>query len=244
MVNFIRKILLISTFILPVEGYSQFSVTVLGGFALDQDKDDPYSLDKVWPAPSNSGGSNQLVFLQGASGGVGAVSVFWEASSIFSLGAVYRSISFSTSSSDRHTQVTSFGVQAKFNFIKNTKPIVPFIQTEYIFSNSSKLSQGAVTSSAFPNQKQPAFSNYSVSTTLGVGVDLGTEIKISDPLSFIVMGGYHGIQLTNNDDKALFNTLNYGSSYLKPGNFDGIWYLQITGGMKYYFGRQKKKRDF
>lgn len=243
MIKFIPKLVLISIFIVPLEGYSQFSVTVTGGFALGQDKDDTYALDKVWPTSSGSGVSNQLVFLQGASGGVGSVVVSWEASSIFSLAAVYRSVSFSSSASDRHTQANSFGVQAKFNFIRNTKPIVPFIQTEYMFSNALKLSQGAVTSPTYPNQKQPAFSNYSVSTTLGIGVDLGTEIKISDPLSFIVLAGYHGIQLTNNDDKALFNSLNYGT-YLKPVSFDGVFYIQITGGMKYYFGRQKKKRDF
>lgn len=124
----------------PTLVWAQFSVTAQGGFVIDLDKDDPYALDKPWPSSSNLGGSNSLVFLQGATGGVGSFSVAWEASKIFSIAAVYRSLSFSTSTSDRNAQVSNLGIQLKFNFIRNTQPIVPFIQVEYMFSNSSKLS--------------------------------------------------------------------------------------------------------
>jgi hypothetical protein len=58
------------------------------------------------------------------------------------------------------------------------------------------------------------------------------------------MGGFHGYQLA--DDNFAKNNLaiSYGTGVQSPQGIDGTFFIQFSGGLKYYFGRQKKKRDF
>ena len=227
-------------------GYAQISITVSGGFVSSIDKNDQYGLNVAWSGITSGGGTSGsgLVFLSGSSGGASQMNIMWEASKIFSVGFLYQRISFSTSDSKRTAAGTNLGPVIKINFARNTRKIFPFFQLAYTFSNQTILSQEKVTSTRYPSEIQPSFSNQSTSTDFGFMADLGAEVRITNSFNFIFTSGLHGFQLA--DDawaKNLLSTLSYGN-YQKPDYLDGAFYIQISGGLKYYFGRQKKKRDF
>lgn len=132
----------------------------------------------------------------------------------------------------------SVGVWLKLNFRSHEKRFVPFLQGEYMFLNSHTLKQEMVSANG---QIQPAFSE-SYKGNLGVGGDLGFEIRLTNALNLEILGGYHGIQITNDVDLDLPPYT--GNNVQQPSNIDGTFFMQFSGGLKYYMGKRKKKRDF
>lgn len=217
---------------------AQFSFGLQAGYvSAMEDNPDAYGLNKKWPTASD-----QSIFFYKGTGSSITGTAFWEITPHFGIGLAYRSVSFNMSENQRSASHQSFGLQFKLNFVKNTKNIVPFVQASYLFSNSNSLHQTAATSIYYPTQKQPGFDeSYSVYT--GVGLDLGTEIKLSQPFSIVIQGGVHGIDLSESDKGAFISKLDYGT-YPAPKGIDGVFYPQFSGGIKYYLGKGMKKRDY
>ena len=102
----------------------------------------------------------------------------------------------------------------------------------------------------FPTQAMPAFEQ-SYSTSLGLVADLGLEIKLSQPVSLVIQLGGRGAQFTGENSGVFAKSINVNTKNPSPNvqyksisNFDGAFWVQATGGIKYYFGKSKKKRDF
>ena len=75
------------------------------------------------------------------------------------------------------------------------------------------------------------------------------EIKLTDAFRLLLMGGLHGVEWSVKQGNAVAGTLNsgtlnYGAAYVTPNGFDGVFFAQFGGGVKYYLGKGKKKRDF
>ena len=232
-------------------GQVSFGVTI--GAVTSVDHDDTYGLYRQWPAAtSTSGGSGSSGSSTGntsvviADQGTGLSKSFfltWEASEIFGITLVYRNIDLNMPQSARKASSNGLGLQFKLNFISNTKTVVPFLQGEFLFANSNTISQNSATSTQYPAQTQPAY-EASFSTNLGIGGDLGLEIKLTDAFRLLLMGGLHGVEWTAEQGNAVAGTLNYGAAYVTPNGFDGVFFTQFGGGLKYYLGKGKKKRDF
>ena len=114
---------------------------------------------------------------------------------------------------------------------------------EIVLELANKNSQNSATSTKYPAQTQPAY-EASFSTNLGIGGDLGLEIKLTDAFRLLLMGGLHGVEWSVKQGTAVAGTLNYGAAYATPNGFDGVFFTQFVGGVKYYLGKGKKKRDF
>ena len=234
-------------------GQVSFGLTI--GSVASTQTDDPYGLNTQWPAPASTGGSSGSGSSGGSTGntrvvianqGTGLSKSFfltWEASEIFGITLVYRNIDLDMPQSARKASSNGLGLQFKLNFISNTKRVVPFFQGEFLFTNYNTISQTSATSTKYPAQTQPAF-DASFSTNLGIGGDLGLEIKLTDSFRLLLMGGLHGVEWTAEQGNAVAGTLNYGAAYAAPNGFDGVFFTQFVGGVKYYLGKSKKKRDF
>ena len=236
-------------------GQVSFGLTI--GAVACTDSDDPYGLNTQWPAPASTsgssgssgsgssgiGGSTKMVIAEQGTGLSKALFLTWEASEIFGITLVYRNVDLSMPQSARKASSNGLGLQFKVNFISNTKRIVPFVQGEFMFANSNTISQSAATSTKYPAQTQPTF-DASFSTNLGVGGDLGLEVKLTDAFRLLLMGGVHGVEWAGAEGSSFASTLNYGAAYATPNSFDGVFYTQFAGGVKYYLGKSKKKRDF
>ncbi len=223
------------------EAKAQFSVGAHFGYAGSVDGGDAYGLNTPWPS-ALSGGGGSMVFTQGGTGTSALLNLTWEATSILGISLVYHTSSQTMAESKRRMTSNSIGIQVKVNFVRNIQKVVPFFQAGYFFSNSNTVKQEAAVSSKYPSQVMPAF-EFKYSTTLGVSGDLGVEFKLSQPVSFVIQAGLHGVQLASEPDVNA-SSLDLGPSYRSPSNFDGAFWFQATGGVKYYFGKGKKKRDF
>jgi hypothetical protein len=241
-IAFFLSITLVSN---AIDAVSQISITATGGIMSSTDTDGKYEMDVKWPAPG-SYGSKGCNFLQDGTGADFQLNVLWEASKVFSTGLIYQSQSISTPVSKRHASTANLGVLFKLNFVKNNHTVVPFVQFAYTFINQSTVSQEAVTSTVYANQKQPTLSDQSASSAEGLFVDLGTEVKLSPSTSIIFTGGVHGYHLAlDNSSAALaMSSLNYGTNVQSPSTIDGTVFRQFNAGLKYYFGKRKMKRDF
>lgn len=222
---------------------AQVSFGFQAGVISGMDGDDPYGLNKQWQAKSasiNNSNSDATKFYNGAGGSSLLFHLTWEATPHFGVTLVYRNTDFKMSANHRTASSNSLGVQIKVNFVENTKKLVPFFQAEYMFMNSNHMSQETATSTSYPSQTQPAYV-LNFNTNLGIGGDLGLEYKLGPSLAAVVVGGFHGVQATDGNEN--LSTLNYGN-YVPPTHIDGVFFLQFTGGLKYYTGRSKKKKDF
>ncbi|MBS1976221.1 MAG: hypothetical protein JST46_02550 [Bacteroidetes bacterium] len=234
--------------ILPCESLAQISFGFQAGAVSVTDKNDPYGLDNVWQTKTtgtgtnsnNSQTDNSTQFFSGGTGSSILAHLTWEASDHIGLTLLYRTTDFKMTVNHRTATSNSLGVQFKVNFVKNTEKFVPFFQAEYMFMNSNQMTQNAATSTTHPTQSQPAYSINS-KTALGIGGDLGLEFKLSQSLALVVVGGFHGIQASDGSEN--LSSLNYGS-YYAPTQISGVFFAQFTGGLKYYVGKGKKKRDF
>ncbi len=237
MIRFLNVILILFSF----AARAQISIALQGGFVSNQDKADEYALNAKWPSTNN--GSYSLAMLSGGSGGAGSLTVLWEASKIFSMGLQYNLISFS-SDVKRSVSSKNLGAVFKFNFVENTKRVVPYFMAGYTFYNSSTYTQEKATSTVYTSQVQAAFTGSS-STSVGFVGELGAEVKLNDSFHFICNAAYRGFQLSPNGYlKTILPANSYGSGYQTPENLDGTFFMQFGGGLKYYVGREKKKRDF
>ncbi|MDZ4715372.1 MAG: hypothetical protein SH819_07870 [Cytophagales bacterium] len=233
---------------------AQFSIGANFGVAVaESGGDDFFSLNKAWPTVGTgsgpSSGSGGIPIAKGGSGNVLNFNLTWEASRILGISLVYRTISLTMPENSRTAGTNSLGVQFKVNFVKNTNKVVPFFQGGFFFTNSNTLKQTLAVSSQYPTQTMPAFEK-SYSTGAGFSADLGVEFKLNQSFALVVQGGLNGADYYSGDD-TFAKSLNMNSSnpspnsqYISPSNFDGVFWLQATGGIKYYLGRGTKKRDF
>ncbi len=233
---------------LALPSKAQVSFGIYAGFGNSMDKGDQYALNTAWsviPPPSSNNGSSsqQIKFYDGASSSAFSANVNWEATPIFSAGLVYNNTHFTGSASHRTGSSSSLGIQLKLNFVANTRKVIPFIQAGYMFTNSNTMHQAKATSTKIATQTQPAFELKS-STSLGIAADLGVEIKLSTPLSLVLLAGFRGVELTDSSSDAFIKALNYGAGFQSPSNIDGVFWIQGSIGLKYYVGVGKKKRDF
>ncbi|MBS1544976.1 MAG: hypothetical protein JST14_15170 [Bacteroidetes bacterium] len=235
-------------FLTPLESLAQFSFGLEAGTGINTDNSGPlvpYALSTQWPLKSSTTsteGDALWFYDKGSALSISGI-ITWEASAHFGLSAVFRSLNWTMNANHRTSSMNSVGLQFKFNFVRNTKKFVPFAQAEFMAINSNHLSQQKAASPTYPQQVQPAFEQ-SFTTNLGVGLDLGGEISISQPFSIVLKGGLHGVQIAVPDkDKDFTRSLDYGV-YLPPGGLDGVVFAQLTAGIKYYTGRTKKKRDY
>jgi len=222
------------------EAYSQVSIGVTAGISQNQGplNGDPYSLTRLWPTL----GGDAIAFCTAGSGPAFGANLMWEASKVIGVGVVYSSANLNSADHHRTMRTSSLGLQLKVNFVRNTKKVVPFLQAAYMFTNSNKMHQDKATSTIYGSQTQPSFEITS-STGYGGSADLGVEIRLSEPWALLVLAGIHEVQLESPSANNAVNALNYGS-YIAPVSVDGVVWLQGSAGLKYYFSRNSKKRDF
>ncbi|MDZ4715371.1 MAG: hypothetical protein SH819_07865 [Cytophagales bacterium] len=239
--------------LLSTRSQAQFSFGAHFGYAVSSDGGDSFPLDRPWRtsynSPGQSSGGGAMVVGEAGSGPSLNFNLTWEASRILGISLVYRTITLTMPQTFRTASSNSLGVQFKVNFVKNTRQVVPFLQAGFYFTNSNKVNQSKAVSTQYPTQTIPGFEK-SYSSSLGISSDFGVEFKLSQPVSLVVQVGLHGADFGSSDDtfaKALnMNTSNPSPNiqYTSPTNFDGAFWIQATGGIKYYVGRGKKKRDF
>ncbi|HRI79961.1 MAG TPA: hypothetical protein PLR06_10545, partial [Cyclobacteriaceae bacterium] len=111
----------------------------------------------------------------------------------------------------------------------------------YFFSNNYSITQGQATSTVYPTQVQPAFS-VTGSGNVGLLAEFGAEVRLTSSIYFIANVGGRGIDIGGSLGKPTLPS--YGSGYQQPTDFDGSFFLSYNAGLKYYFGKGKKKRDF
>ncbi|MBS1545556.1 MAG: hypothetical protein JST14_18100 [Bacteroidetes bacterium] len=223
-----------------LETNAQISVGIVGGVATSADKQDPFGLNMQWAPKGNPSDSHTQFFFGGKSTPF-SMFVMWEVSPHFGIGLTYRVTNFSKgdmTTSHRNSSVNSMGIQFRINFVKNSKKVIPYMLAEYMFLNSFRVWQDQATSTTFPTQVQPAFSEV-YSTNVGLGGSLGVEFKASQSLGLFIQGGYNGVMA----EYSFPSALNYGN-YVAPTGLSGIWFIQFSGGVRYYLGTGGKKRDF
>ncbi len=221
---------------------AQVSLGVYAGLGNVGNGGDTYALTSKWPTTA-TGGESKYAFFDRSSATTVMVNGVWEATPHFGAALLYRSTHFNSDAAHRSGSCTSIGIQFRINFISNKKKVIPFFQAAYMFSNSFTMHQEKATSSNYPTQTQPAF-DLSFSSDLGVGGDLGIEIKLSQPFSVIVMWGVHGANLDNASALKTIQSLSWGAGVQAPISLDGVVWTQGSIGLKYYIGGGKKKRDF
>lgn len=234
--------LLLLSFVIPASG--QVSVSASIGPLGDVEHGDPYALKAQWVAKSGSGPdqSTSVVFFESQTGLVKTINLMYEATPHFSVGLIFQDVDFTMEVNKRSGHSTSLGALIRVNFTSNEKKVIPFVQGAYMFTNTSTIKQELATSAIYPTQTQPAYER-TASTNLGIAADLGIEFKVGKAWALQVTGGLHGIQVVPSDDGDFFKNLNYGS-YVSPSDLDGVFFLAFQGGIKYYFGKGSKKRDF
>jgi hypothetical protein len=166
----------------------------------------------------------------------------------WSVGIGFTNLQFSASATKRQVNSSTFSVRVKYNFVPSTKPFVPYLQVGYNFLNNIDLSLGQFTNTF--GQRQEQFSG-STTTYLGVSFNLGAEIRLSNPFRFVVSSGLNKVNLTSDDNilsTAFYNnpsrTSNDPVNTKPPTAVNGVGFWSYTAGLKYYFGRTKKKRNF
>lgn len=222
-----------------ITAIAQPSLTLNVGPVSCSDGPDQYGLNATWPLASNPGDSQQITFYSGGTGLLTKLGLMWEVSNHFAAGLIYQNIQWTLTENQRKSDISSIGVEFRVNFSGSDKKIVPYFQGAYLFSNSNAVQQSQAT--GIGSQVQPSFSS-AQSTSVGFGADLGIEFKITQSWGLQLTGGLHGIEAVSND--TFVKSLDYGVTVAKPQGFNGVFFIAFTGGVKYYFGRGVKKRDF
>ncbi|HRI77929.1 MAG TPA: hypothetical protein PLR06_00210 [Cyclobacteriaceae bacterium] len=236
---------LFSSVVFSLTGISSTHAQVSFGFQFGHSfvdsKVDPYGLKSIWPLKT-SGVTSPTMYYDGGTGASIKVYMNWEFTPILSAGLFYKKVEFEMDENHRLSHFNSWGFNVKANFVDNNSKLVPYIQGSYIFSVASFVQQSDILSPSYPAQFQPGFEK-NFYTSMGFGGDLGLEIKLRKTLAFVIEGGYHTTQMMNSAESTFTANLNYGV-YQSPTKLEGVNYFLFTGGLKYYIGKQKKKRDF
>ncbi len=200
--------------------------------------DDNFALSKTWSTPGNP--SDEVMgFFAGASGLHVKGVLAWEVSDFFSAGPAMQLLNLTSAENFRKIDIVSLGGHFRVNFSSSQKQWVPFIQGVFYFSNSQTYDQKQATNSSYtPPQVQPAF-NLTGTTSIAFNVDLGLEYMIMKSMGIQVTAGFNGLQPIDEVPASV----DY-SPYFTPRTFDGGFSITLAGGIKYYFGRGDKKRDF
>ncbi|QOI96296.1 MAG: hypothetical protein HRU69_01860 [Flammeovirgaceae bacterium] len=234
---------LISLFVLALlltfyTAKAQISIGINTGYVSSLSPADPFAPEKDW---QNSSNSSELGFYDGATGMATNIFLTWEASNRVSLGLVYRYMQFSNSKNNRSSKDGGLGLRFKVNFISHEKKFVPYGQLQFMFFGNHIINQEQVTDSR--GQVQPAFDE-SVKAKVGVGLDLGLEFKLTGGFYATISGGFHAVDLDEESGRAI-EALYIGQvSNNTPDKIIGPMFIQFSGGLKYYFSKRKKKRDF
>ncbi len=238
-----KKLLFAVFLLLSVVSWSQVSMGINAGYASSVDGEDAYWLYGKWPTTGSNQPPGLITYYKnsekGAKGFSKSVFVTWEVSKLFGVSLVYRNISFIMNDAYRKASNNSLGLRLHLNFRSHEKKFVPFIRGEYMFINSHTLKQETAT--GVDNQVQPSF-ELTFKSNLGIGGDLGAEVRLSPAIYLQVVGGFHGIQITGG--KKVNFPLYVGSSIQQPVEISGTFFMQFSGGLKYYFSKRKKQRDF
>jgi hypothetical protein len=232
-----KLLLLIVGFIsLAAASVAQPYVTLSVGSASDLDSDDQYAMSKTWPTPGSQT-DDGLRFFSGMSGMHLKAGLGWEITDHFSAGLVYQMINFSSAENFRKADIVSLGAQFRVNFSSSQEQWVPFVQAAYYFSNSHTYDQQQATNPG-GTQTQPAF-HTTGTTTLAFNFDFGLEYKIMKSMGLQLTAGLNGMEPIADIPPGV----DY-SPYFTPTRLDGGLSITFAGGIKYYFGRGGKKRDF
>ena len=222
---------------------AQFSLSVKGGVGKPTDNGpDPWNIDSPWPATAAQTTRSASPFCTRSSITTLSTALTWEATQIFGLSLIYQHANFVSTENHRKTNSHSFGVQTRFNFVRNTRKFVPFIQTSFFFLNSLNFHQDQVTSLIQGGQTQPGFDIPAV-TNVGMMLELGAEVKLARSLSLLVSGGLNGMSITSGTSDAALVSQSYGP-YIGPRGFEGVVWMQGSLSLKYYFNKSTKTRNF
>lgn len=161
----------------------------------------------------------------------------WEITDHFSAGLAFQMMNLSSSENFRTADITSLGVQIRVNFSSSENKLVPFFQGAYYFSNAQSYEQKQATN-ASGTQTQPAFTA-SGNTSVFFNADFGLEYKLSKSMGLQFTAGFNGLQPIDEVPAGV----DY-SPYANPKHFGGGFSVSLAAGIKYYFGRGDKKRDF
>jgi hypothetical protein len=214
---------------------SQPSFTLSAAYGFSIDDPDYFRLSNPWDLKAGGNGpANAMTFLSGGSSLVINAGLSWEISEYFSAGLGLKMVNFSMSDNHRTGEIVSFGPVFRVNFSSNTRKVVPFVEAAAYLSNSHSQKQEQATSGA---QTQPAFSA-NASSPIGLHVLFGVEFKVSKPMGIILQSGLNGVMPPDT-----YKGADYGV-YENPREYEGGWFVTFGGGLKYYFGRGEKKRDF
>jgi hypothetical protein len=243
----ISLLLIVFNLVIVNIGKAQFSIGIQAGYVMHKNTiSDDWALNSKWPA-INSGPALPLNFFTDGNGSSLAGIVTWEASQHIDLSLTFQSTHYNNHESQRSSSFNAIGPQVKWNIVKHTMKVIPFIQAGILFSPSSSVHQDAATSTinSTPGNPavQPAF-DQAFSTSLVVGAEIGLEIKLSKFISLLVQGGTHGIRYALGGEDTFTQKLNYGAQVQPPDGLNPVAYYTVTGGLKYYFNKSTKKRDF
>lgn len=214
---------------------AQPSITLSVGSALTFGDDDTYSLTKgTFPNPGTQT-EDGIGFFSGMSGLHLKAGVGWEISDHFSAGLAFQMLNLTSEENFRTADITSLGVQFRVNLSSSQKQWVPFLQGAYYFSNAQTYDQKQTTQGTLT---QPAIAATG-STSLGFNFDFGLEYKIMKSMGLQFTVGLNGVDPIPDVPAGT----DY-SPYYTPEHFNGGLSMTFAGGIKYYFGRGDKKRDF
>ena len=228
-------------------GYTQISIGFNTGYHIGVARIDEYRLDRIGPASAQSSKKFEF-FDEETTGFTKSINLTWEATKHLGIFIDLSSISYRLPSSKRTANSTHFGAGIKVNFISHEKPVVPFMQLQYMFINTSKLKQEdayTVTGAYRQPQIEETFK-----TSLGVGVDAGVEFKLGTAVNIIPSFGFRLAAGTNTaQSKEFLNdhmwTTTSPDGIMQPDWFETeINHFHFRIGLKYYFSKRKKKRDF
>lgn len=217
---------------------AQFSIGINAGYLSSLSPADPFAPGEDWQDPSNS---SELGFYDGSTGMSTNIFLVWEASNRVSLGLMYRHMKFSNSENKRTSKDSNLGLSFKINFTSHEKKVVPYGQINVVFFGNHKLNQEEVTDNR--GQVQPAFEE-NVKVKFGAGVDLGLEFRLSGGLYALISGGFHAVDLSEESGEFIAPLYSGQVTNNTPDKIIGPLFLQFSGGIKYYFSKRKKKRDF
>lgn len=229
-------------------GYSQISIGINAGYHIGMSRIDDYRLDRPWPEANASSSANFEFFDESTTGFTKNVNLTWEATKHFGIFLDFSSISYRLPESKRTANSTHLGAGIKVNFISYDKPVVPFMQLQYMFINTSKLKQEEAYNGT-GSYKQPEIVE-TFKTSLGVGVDTGVEFKIGTAVNLVTGFGFRLVAGTNSaQSKEFLNEYTWTTmnpAGVKPPDWfeTEINHFHLRIGLKYYFSKRKKQRDF
>ncbi len=198
--------------------------------------EDQYGMTKTWPNPGNQQ-EDAMGYFAASTGLHLKAGLGWEITDYFSAGLAFQMMNVSSAENFRTADITSLGVQIRVNFSNSQNKLVPFFQGAYYFSNAQSYEQKSATNAA-GTQTQPAFT-VSGNTSTFFNADFGLEYKLSKSMGLQFTAGFNGLQPIDEVPAGA----SY-SPYAQPLHFGGGFSVTLAGGIKYYFGRGSKQRDF